>query len=61
MANSTTAPRAAMATAGDGADSFDRRNVDWYVDKAVQVLVFVCGISAIIFVLGIFVLSLIHI
>ena len=34
---------------------FDRRNLDWYVDKAVQVLVFICGISAIIFILGIFI------
>lgn len=34
---------------------FDRRTLDWYVDKAVQVLVFICGISAIIFIIGIFV------
>ncbi len=33
----------------------DRRNLDWYIDKAVQVLVFVGGISAIIFIIGIFV------
>ena len=33
----------------------DRRNADWYVDKVVQVLVFICGISAIIFIVGIFV------
>jgi phosphate transport system permease protein len=37
------------------ADDFDRRNTDWYIDKAVQVLVFIGGISAIIFVVGIFV------
>ncbi len=42
------------AMAGD----FDRRNLDWYVDKAVQILVFICGISAIVFVLGIFVFVL---
>ncbi|MDA0334826.1 MAG: phosphate ABC transporter permease subunit PstC [bacterium] len=36
------------------ADDFDRRNLDWYVDKAVQVLVFICGISAVIFIIGIF-------
>ena len=33
----------------------DRRNLDWYIDRAVQVLVFVGGISAIIFIIGIFV------
>jgi phosphate transport system permease protein len=33
----------------------DRRNLDWYVDKLVQILVFIGGISAIIFVIGIFV------
>lgn len=34
---------------------FDRRNLDWYIDKFVQLLVFVCGISAVIFIIGIFV------
>ena len=34
---------------------FDRRNSAWYIDKLVQVLVFIGGISAIIFVVGIFV------
>ena len=34
---------------------FDRRNTAWYIDKLVQVLVFIGGISAIIFVVGIFV------
>ena len=33
----------------------DRRDGAWYVDKAVQVLVFIGGISAIVFILGIFV------
>ncbi len=33
---------------------FDRRNLDWYLDKGVQVLVFIGGISAIIFIIGIF-------
>ena len=33
----------------------DRRDLDWYIDKAVQVLVFIGGISAIIFIIGIFV------
>ncbi len=37
------------------AEDFDRRNADWYIDKAVQVLVFIGGISAIIFIIGIFV------
>lgn len=32
----------------------DRRNLDWYIDRCVQVLVFISGISAIIFIIGIF-------
>jgi phosphate transport system permease protein len=32
----------------------DRRDAAWYIDKLVSVLVFVGGISAIIFILGIF-------
>lgn len=35
--------------------SFDQRTMDWYVDKAMQMLVFIGGISAIIFIIGIFV------
>jgi len=35
--------------------TFDRRNAAWYIDKLVQVLVFIAGISAVIFVIGIFV------
>ena len=34
---------------------FDRLNRDWYIDKAVQLLVFIGGISAIVFIIGIFV------
>jgi len=34
---------------------FDRLNGDWYIDKAVQLLVFLGGISAIVFIIGIFV------
>jgi phosphate transport system permease protein len=33
----------------------DQLNKDWYIDKAVQVLVFIGGISAIVFIIGIFV------
>ncbi len=33
----------------------DRRNLDWYIDKVVQVLVFIGGISGILCILGIFV------
>ena len=33
----------------------DRRNFDWYIDRLVQIIVFICGISAIIFIIGIFV------
>ena len=41
------------ATAVD--PSFDQLNRAWYIDKAVQILVFIGGISAIVFVIGIFV------
>ena len=34
---------------------FNRRNAAWYVDKLVQVIVFLGGISAIVFIIGIFV------
>jgi phosphate transport system permease protein len=37
------------------AQDFDRLNRDWYIDKLVQLVVFVGGISAIIFIIGIFV------
>jgi phosphate transport system permease protein len=36
-------------------DDFDRRDANWYIDKAVQSLVFIGGISAIVFIIGIFV------
>lgn len=32
----------------------DSRNLDWFIDKVVQLLVFIAGISAIIFIIGIF-------
>jgi len=48
-----TKPPARGLAAGD--EDIDRRDVAWYVDRVVQVLVFVGGISAIIFVIGIFV------
>jgi len=38
----------------DCTQDFDQRNLDWYIDKAVQILVFMGGISAIIFIVGIF-------
>ena len=41
-------------TTTDGS-SVDRRDLDWYIDRAVQGLVFIGGISGIVFVLGIFV------
>ena len=34
---------------------FDKLNRDWFIDRAVQVLVFAGGISAIVFIIGIFV------
>ncbi|NOQ90059.1 MAG: phosphate ABC transporter permease subunit PstC [Gammaproteobacteria bacterium] len=36
-------------------DNYDRRTTDWYIDKLMQTLVFISGISAIIFIIGIFV------
>lgn len=33
----------------------DRRDLAWWIDRAVQILVFVAGISAIVFIIGIFV------
>jgi phosphate transport system permease protein len=36
-------------------DNYDRRTMDWYIDKFMQSLVFISGISAIIFIIGIFV------
>lgn len=37
------------------AADLDRRTLDWYIDKGVQGVVFLGGISAIIFIVGIFV------
>ena len=52
-------PQGALAPAplaGSLADAdFDRRNLDWYIDKTVQLLVFVGGISTIVFIIGIFI------
>ncbi len=45
-------PTAAVPDIDSG---LDRRNWDWYVDKIVQILVFLGGISAIVFIIGIFV------
>ena len=42
-------------TMPDQAAAFDRRDKDWYIDKAVQFIVFLGGISAILFIVGIFV------
>ena len=37
------------------ATTTDELDLAWYVDKLVEILVFVGGISAVIFILGIFV------
>jgi phosphate transport system permease protein len=39
----------------DNATAGDLRNQDWYLDKFFQTIMFLCGISAILFVLGIFI------
>jgi len=44
-----------MGGTARAADAFDRRNRDWYIDRAVQGLVFLGGISAIVLIIGIFV------
>jgi phosphate transport system permease protein len=46
----------APARAPSGIDaSFDRLDRSWYIDKAVQIVMFMGGISAIIFIIGIFI------
>jgi phosphate transport system permease protein len=45
----------AEATSMRSDDDFDRRTGDWYLDKAIQIVVFLGGISAIVFIIGIFV------
>jgi phosphate transport system permease protein len=35
-------------------EALDRRDYNWYVDRVVTVLVFIAGISAILFIIGIF-------
>ncbi|MGK2925885.1 MAG: phosphate ABC transporter permease subunit PstC [Lysobacterales bacterium] len=47
--------RNASGLAGGMDSEFDRLNRDWYIDKVVQLLVFLGGISAIVFIIGIFV------
>ncbi len=54
MAGAESAARDRPAAEVFAAD-LDRRNLDWYIDKMVQVLVFVGGISGIICIIGIFV------
>jgi phosphate transport system permease protein len=49
-----TSSEETLASPGAPSD-FDRRNTDWYIDKTVQVIVFLGGVSAIVFIIGIFV------
>jgi phosphate transport system permease protein len=42
-------------TALAASSDFDRLNADWYIDKAAQALMFIGGISAIVFIIGIFI------
>ena len=44
-----------VGVAGTHGTDLDRRGLDWYIDKAVSVLVFIGGISAIVLIVGIFV------
>ncbi|MGD2129299.1 MAG: phosphate ABC transporter permease subunit PstC [Lysobacterales bacterium] len=41
--------------AGQASGDFDRLNRDWFIDRTVQAIVFIGGISAIVFIIGIFV------
>ncbi len=54
VAESSDIAAQAALPRGEAAD-FDHRNLDWFIDKAVQVVVFTAGISAIIFIIAIFV------
>ncbi len=49
----STPPSSTLASTMD-IDAIDRRNLAWFVDKAVQSLVFLGGISAIVFIVFIF-------
>ncbi|MDP7034839.1 MAG: phosphate ABC transporter permease subunit PstC [Planctomycetota bacterium] len=49
---SDSVPAASQSNRGD---DFDRRDAAWYVDRLVHLLVFLGGVSAILFILGIFV------
>ncbi len=56
MSNQTTAQQVeAMDPPTKQELTLDRRNLDWYIDKLVQIIVFIGGISAIVFIIGIFV------
>ncbi len=56
MSNQTTAQSVeAMDPPTKHELTLDRRNLDWYIDKLVQIIVFIGGISAIVFIIGIFV------
>ena len=48
------ASKSAPSNPPDPNDLVDRRDAAWFADKAVAVLVFVGGVSAILFILGIF-------
>ena len=50
----TIAEEAGIASVTSAEAAGDHRDAAWYVDKAIEVLVFICGISVIVFVLGIF-------
>jgi len=51
--NDTTTTRNSATPRAE--EDIDRRDSAWYIDKTVEILVFVAGISAIVFVVGIFV------
>ena len=46
---------AATPSSAPALEAVDQRNLDWYLDRGLQLVICIGGISAIIFVLGIFV------
>jgi len=55
MQTELQATQTVASSTSEPTDDIDRRDRAWYVDKVVATLVFIGGISAIIFILGIFV------
>jgi phosphate transport system permease protein len=55
LSDASSVPPATSQTSARDTSDFDRRDAAWYIDKAVTVLMFAGGVSAILFIVGIFV------